>query len=561
MTKPTITKRSVKGAALTYTELDDNFQNLQDATVSLTAGTGGTQVTADLNGNITLIAGTGVTLTGDNTAKTITIDSTAGSNNFGTIAVSGQSNVVADSTSDTLTLVAGTGISLTTNATSDSVTITSTATAQNAFSTIAVSGQSNVVADSSSDTLTIAAGSGISITTNASTDTVTIASSGNITLNNNLNTNSYTIYDSTSDAIRLAEQYVSIGSGTAGSTGYLTTPNSNTIVSLNTAAGGSASSSITIRGSTATSPDNITISTNASGIIYLDGPVSASDYISVPSTTSVVSGSSTDKYISIGSHGQIFDDGNFHIHTNAGTLWLNSLDSSDIKLGTQYNTGSGSDVYVGKNLSVTGTASATQITANSSTAFIAGSAAISGVALQIPEEGSIRNLYNGDNSIYYDVSIGGTTDGHHVFRGTSSYSQYAKIDNNGIQAITSYVAKTSWNAAIDTELTVDDYRFRVHSSTGIFPEIISNTSGTKNTAWTAVATMNGYAITQLGNTGTFIANNAWSILFNGHGMDASGDTIVVALQDKAQGRIYRITFMRSDNGSSTGYNIIAERLL
>jgi hypothetical protein len=48
---------------------------------------------------------------------------------------------------------------------------------QNLFSTIAVSGQSNVVADSTSDTLTLAAGSNITITTNAGSDTVTIAAS------------------------------------------------------------------------------------------------------------------------------------------------------------------------------------------------------------------------------------------------------------------------------------------------------------------------------------------------------------------------------------------------
>lgn len=49
---------------------------------------------------------------------------------------------------------------------------------QNLFSTIAVSGQSDVVADSATDTLTLAAGSNITITTNASTDTITIAASG-----------------------------------------------------------------------------------------------------------------------------------------------------------------------------------------------------------------------------------------------------------------------------------------------------------------------------------------------------------------------------------------------
>jgi plastocyanin len=41
---------------------------------------------------------------------------------------------------------------------------------------VAVAGQSNVEADSTTDTLTLAAGTGISITTNAGTDTVTIAS-------------------------------------------------------------------------------------------------------------------------------------------------------------------------------------------------------------------------------------------------------------------------------------------------------------------------------------------------------------------------------------------------
>jgi hypothetical protein len=45
---------------------------------------------------------------------------------------------------------------------------------QNAFNTIAVSGQSNVEADSTTDTLNFSAGSGISITTNAGTDTIII---------------------------------------------------------------------------------------------------------------------------------------------------------------------------------------------------------------------------------------------------------------------------------------------------------------------------------------------------------------------------------------------------
>ena len=49
---------------------------------------------------------------------------------------------------------------------------------QNLFSTIAVSGQSNVVADSTTDTLTLVAGSGMTLTTDASGDSITFASSG-----------------------------------------------------------------------------------------------------------------------------------------------------------------------------------------------------------------------------------------------------------------------------------------------------------------------------------------------------------------------------------------------
>jgi len=99
-------------------------------------------------------------------------------NAFSTIAVSGQTSVNADSNTDTLNLAAGTGITLTTDAGSDTVTITSTATGSvtEAFKTISVSGQSDVVADGATDTLTLAAGSNITLTTDAATDTITIAS-------------------------------------------------------------------------------------------------------------------------------------------------------------------------------------------------------------------------------------------------------------------------------------------------------------------------------------------------------------------------------------------------
>jgi hypothetical protein len=109
MAKPAITKRAVKAAALTYAELDTNFQNLADATVTITGGS--TAVTSDLNGNISLVAGTNVTITGDNSAKTITINSSAGSGTVnngssGRFAFYPSAGTTVDDTS-TLSVVSG----------------------------------------------------------------------------------------------------------------------------------------------------------------------------------------------------------------------------------------------------------------------------------------------------------------------------------------------------------------------------------------------------------------------------------------------------------------------
>lgn len=54
--------------------------------------------------------------------------------------------------------------------------------ASDSFSTIAVAGQGNVVADSATDTLTLVAGAGVTLTTNASTDSITIAAPRDVVL-------------------------------------------------------------------------------------------------------------------------------------------------------------------------------------------------------------------------------------------------------------------------------------------------------------------------------------------------------------------------------------------
>ena len=108
---------------------------------------------------------------------------------FGNITVSGQSTIQADQTGDTLDFVAGSGISLTTDASNDRITISASGGgASNAFKTIAAGGN-NIVADSSTDTVTLVAGSNVTISSNSTTDTITIAASTSGDANQNAFTN------------------------------------------------------------------------------------------------------------------------------------------------------------------------------------------------------------------------------------------------------------------------------------------------------------------------------------------------------------------------------------
>jgi len=115
----------------------------------------------------TLVAGTGIGL--NPTADTIEIQNTRSA--FTSVAVSGQSPVVADSAFDTLTLVAGAGITLTTNPLNDEVAITSSATAPNQWLTF-LGDSGSTTANTTTDQFTIAGGAGIS--TSITGDALTI---------------------------------------------------------------------------------------------------------------------------------------------------------------------------------------------------------------------------------------------------------------------------------------------------------------------------------------------------------------------------------------------------
>ncbi len=205
---------------------------------------------------LTLVAGTGMAITTNATTDTITLTSTSAANSFSTIAVAGQSNVVADSSTDTLTLV-GSGLTITTNATTDTITLTvPAATPQNLFSTVAVSGQSDIIADSATDTLTFASGAGITLTTNATTDTLTITNSAELFKTISVAGQSDIVADSLTDTLTIA----------AGS-GITLTTNASTDTLTIAASGGSVDTIYTADGTIAS---NRTVSLDGKFLKFLN---------------------------------------------------------------------------------------------------------------------------------------------------------------------------------------------------------------------------------------------------------------------------------------------------
>jgi hypothetical protein len=129
----------------------------------------GTVTPSTTNDALTLSGGTGIgTIVAGNT---VTINNDA-PNWLNIAADSG--TATANTTTDTLTITGGTGIS--TAIVGDTLTINNS-TALNNFSTISITGQGDVVADQTADTLTLVAGSNITITTDPSSDAITINAS------------------------------------------------------------------------------------------------------------------------------------------------------------------------------------------------------------------------------------------------------------------------------------------------------------------------------------------------------------------------------------------------
>jgi hypothetical protein len=126
--------------------------------------------------DVKIKAGTNVSVTRTD-ENSITINNTQTlSNAFGTVRV-GVTDVVADSSNDTLTLVPGTGIVITPNAGNDTIQIDSSITEPNVFQSIG-SDSGSKTAGTTTDTLNVVGGS--SISTSIVGSTLTINYTGNV---------------------------------------------------------------------------------------------------------------------------------------------------------------------------------------------------------------------------------------------------------------------------------------------------------------------------------------------------------------------------------------------
>ena len=179
---------------------DSDFkQSVRAISTSNITLSGGAPSTVD---GVSLALNDRVLVTGQSTGSQngIYYVTTVGSGSNGTWARSPDADATGDMTAGMVVMVtegtsyADTSWKITTNdpITLDTTSITFEQSSAYGYGTIAVSGQSSIVADSVGDTLTVTAGNNISLTTNASTDTLTVAvadsisASGTITATGNI---------------------------------------------------------------------------------------------------------------------------------------------------------------------------------------------------------------------------------------------------------------------------------------------------------------------------------------------------------------------------------------
>jgi len=216
------------------------------------------------------------------------------------------------------------------------------------------------------------------------------------------------------------QAYQATGKDTQGGTGYFD------FFKINNTTSGGTNGSKTMR---LNSVGTLEILNNAYNATILS--VTDAGFIAINAASGVSNGVPANNAIAMNSNSYIYDDGNYHLTSKAGSIWLNANDGSAVNINTQMPSG-----ITGGGLNVQGAVKSYGAGA-AATAFISsGASLVSGVALQMDSgtAGTAANMAVRDTStvastMYFDVSTGGTPNGTFKFRSSNSFNELMVLNN------------------------------------------------------------------------------------------------------------------------------------
>lgn len=174
-------------------------------------------------------------------------------------------------------------------------------------------------------TISIGASTGTTTVNNALTSTGTLSANGSGGITTAQTT--FPLVNTTATTVNFA------GAATTLNVGYNSTSASTTNISTGAVASSTTKTVNIGTGSASGSTTAVNLgSTSGSSTVTLNG------ITQIPVAT-VASNVASTNVINLNTQGQLFSDGNVHLHSSGGSIWINALDGSDVNINTQVNSG------------------------------------------------------------------------------------------------------------------------------------------------------------------------------------------------------------------------------